>query len=116
MKCKTQLFSIVLCFGVFFILVSCGQPKAEWRGTIEEEDGVIVVKNPKEPLYGPEVFNLEEDLIITNVEGKEEYMFQDIQNLAVDDEENIYVSDMKAAHIQVFDKTSRPGENNPAFI
>ena len=104
MKCKTQLFSIVLYFSVVFILVSCGQPKAEWRGAIEEEDGVIVVKNPKEPIYGPEVFNLEEDLVIMNQEGKEEFMFQDIQNLAVDNEENIYVCDVKASHIRVFDK------------
>jgi hypothetical protein len=31
-------------------------------------------------------------------------MFQDAQNLAVDDDENIYVNDLKAAHIRVFDK------------
>jgi hypothetical protein len=84
-------------------MVGC-QDKVEWTGTVEEEDGVMVVRNPKEPIYGPEVFSLEEDLIIMNEAGEEEYMFQDIQNLAVDDEENIYVSDMKAAHIQVFDK------------
>ena len=90
--------ALILCF-----MLGC-QDKAEWRGTFEEEDGVMVVKNPQEPIYGPEVFNLEEDLIITNEAGEEEYMFQDIQNLAVDDDENIYVSDMKAAYIRVFDK------------
>jgi hypothetical protein len=87
-------------------MVGC-QDKAEWRGSFEEEDGVMVVKNPQEPIYGPEVFNLEEDLIITNEAGEEEYMFQDIQNLAVDDEENIYVCDIKAAHIRVFDKNGK---------
>jgi hypothetical protein len=90
--------ALVLCF-----LIGC-QDKVEWKGTIEEEEGVTVVKNPREPIYGPEVFNLEEDLIITNEAGEDEYLFQDIWNLAVDDEENIYVSDRKAAHIQVFDK------------
>jgi hypothetical protein len=98
-----KLFMILPLVLLFCFTFSC-QDQAEWRGTFEEEDGVMVVKNPKEPIYGPEVFNLEEDLIITNEAGEEEYMFQDIQNLAVDDEENIYVSDMKAAHIQVFDK------------
>jgi hypothetical protein len=90
--------ALIVCF-----MVGC-QGKAEWGGTFEEEDGVMVVKNPQEPLYGPEVFNLEEDLIITNEAGEEEYMFQDAQNLTVDDDENIYVNDMKAAHIRVFDK------------
>ena len=90
--------ALILCF-----MAGC-QDKDEWVGTIEEEDGVTVVKNPREPLYGPEVFNLEEDLIITNDAGEEEYMFQDAQNLTVDDDENIYVNDLKAAHIRVFDK------------
>lgn len=89
---------LVLCF-----LIDCKE-KAAWGGSFKEEDGVMVVKNPQEPIYGPEVFNLEEDLVITNKKGKEEYLFQNILNLAVDDDENIYVADRKAAHIQVFDK------------
>ena len=100
---KNQI-RFILFFVVFFFLIFCGQPKVEWKGTIVEEDGVMVVNNPSEPIYGPEVFNLEEDLTIENDEGKEEFMFQNILNLAVDDEENIYVCDVKASQIRVFDK------------
>lgn len=100
MKKLNMILSLAL---ILCIMVGC-QDMADWGGTIEEEDGVMVVKNPQEPFYGPEVFNLEEDLIITNEAGEEEYMFQDAQNLTVDDDENIYVNDMKAAHIRVFDK------------
>jgi len=86
------------------LLVSCGKPKTEWRGTIEEENGVTVVNNPKEPMYGEDIFSLEEDLSIGETEGREEYMFSEIGAIAVDDEGRIYISDRKETHIKVFDK------------
>ncbi len=101
MKNQIRFF---LFFVVFFFLIFCGQPKAEWKGTIEEVDGVTIVKNPKEPIYGEDVFSLEEELTIENEEGEEGFMFQNILNLVVDEEENIYVCDTKAAHIIVFNK------------
>ena len=84
------------------MLISCGQQKSEWQGTIEEVDGVTVVRNPKEPIYGEEVFNLEEELCIGVAEGQEEYMFSMINSIAVDDKENIYVLDMQPKIIRVF--------------
>ena len=42
------------------MLISCEKQKAEWKGTIEEMDGVTIVKNPKEPMYGEDVFSLED--------------------------------------------------------
>jgi len=56
------------------MLISCQKQKAEWRGTIEEENGVTVVKNPNKPLYGKLVFDLEEDLSIGR-EDDDNYMF-----------------------------------------
>ena len=104
MKSKIAVFSIVLFFSTSILLVSCGKQKTEWKGTIEEVDGVTVIKNPKEPMYGDEVFSLEKELSIGEVGGREEYMFSEIGTLAVDDEERIYVSDRKETHIKVFDK------------
>jgi hypothetical protein len=105
MKTKNTFFIVVFFIAASMLLVSCGQQKAKWKGTIEEQDGVIIVKNPAEPIYSNDVFRLEEDLTIDNVEEDEEFMFQDILHLAVDDDENIYVSDSKAAFIKVFDKS-----------
>lgn len=101
---KTKSVSIILFFSSLMMLVSCQKQKAEWKGTIEEVDGVTVVKNPKEPMYGEDVFNVEEELTIESEEGEEGFMFLNILNLVVDEEENIYVCDRKAAHIIVFDK------------
>jgi len=105
MKTKIAFITLVFFIAASMLLVSCGQQKAKWKGTIEEQDGVIIVKNPAEPIYTNDVFRLEEDLTIDNVEEDEEFTFQDIMHLAVDDDENIYASDSKAAFIKVFDKS-----------
>jgi len=105
MKTKITFITLVFFIAASILLVSCGQQKDKWKGTIEEEDGVTVVKNPAQPIYSKDVFKLEEDLTIENVEEDEGFTFQDIMHLAVDDDENIYASDSKAAFIKVFDKT-----------
>jgi hypothetical protein len=104
MRTKNSVASIVFFLSVFMMLVSCGKQKAEWRGTIEEINGVTVVKNPKEPIHGEDVFSLEEELSIGEVEGREEYMFTGIRSMAVDDAGRIYVLDRKDPHLRVFDQ------------
>ena len=89
---------------MLFLFTSCNQQKSEWAGKIEEIDGVTVVKNPKEPIFSDEAFNLVEDLSIGKAEGKEEYMFSQISAIDVDDNERIYVAEMYSAHIKVFDR------------
>ena len=95
----------VLFIGLLLVVaVACNQQKAEWKGIIEEVDGVTVVKNPKEPMYAENVFSLEEELSIGDVEGEEEYMFSEIRSLAISEDERIFVLDSKEAHIKAFDK------------
>ncbi|MGB6866811.1 MAG: 6-bladed beta-propeller [Candidatus Aminicenantaceae bacterium] len=94
--------ALILCF-----VVGCQDKEAKWQGTIEEIDGITVVKNPSEPIYGEKEFQLEEDLVIGEGEEDEE-PFLLISHLAVDDEDNIYVSDTRASHIRVFDKNGNP--------
>jgi hypothetical protein len=89
-----------------FSFFCCSSQKAEWKGTIEEEDGVKVIKNPNEPLYGEITFDLEEDLSIGNEED-ENYMFYRIRGLAVDAEDNILITDMSNYRIQVFDRDGK---------
>ena len=96
-----RLFLLIL-----FILLLFGfsvQQKPQWKGTIEEEDGVTVIKNPKEPLFGEIEFDLEEDLSIGN-EEEESLAFYNMVRVEADSEGNIYVLDRENCRIQKFDK------------
>jgi hypothetical protein len=104
MKNKTLIFSIVLLLFEFNIFISCRQQKAEWQGTIEEIDGVTVVKNPKEPMYDEEIFEIQEELSIGVAEGAEEYMFQDAREVVAGNNDRVFVSDFRSVHVRVFDK------------
>ena len=90
----------VVILSIIILFISCSQEKTEWKGTIAEVDGVTVVKNPKEPMYAENVFVLEEELSIGEAEGNEEYMFSQIRDIAVDEEERIYVLEIKESHIK----------------
>lgn len=105
MKAKNLAVLILLLISVLITSVSCEKQKSEWKGTIEEVDGFKVVKNPKEPIYGEEVFIIEEEFSIGEAQGTEEYVFSQIIDIEVDEEENIYVLDFKEANIKVFDKS-----------
>jgi hypothetical protein len=102
--------------------------KPEWKGKIETENGVKVIKNPKSPLYPAGIFRLEEDLTLGKAEGEEAYLFSRISGLDVDDDGNLYVLDNRSAQVRVFDdrgvflraigrKGQGPGElEMPVFI
>jgi len=126
MKNKTSVVLIVTLLFVLIMVVSFDVQKANWKGKVEEKGGVIVVKNPKEPMYSKDAFSLEEELSIGEMKGKEEYMFSQLRAIAVDEEERIYVLDTKEAHVKVFDKNGDhiktvgkkgqgPGEMNLPF-
>jgi len=79
------------------------QKKSAWKGKVEVEDGVKVIKNPEKPLYGEIKFELEEDLQIGK-EDDDNYIFERIYDVKVDRDGNIYVLDGKAGRIQKYDK------------
>jgi len=64
MKNKTKSVSIIIFFSALMMLASCQQQKAEWKGTIEEVDGVTVVKNPESPIKGIIILEVEKTLEI----------------------------------------------------
>lgn len=102
MKNKITIISIFMFFsilaGLFF-----GQNNPQWKGKIEYENGVKVIKNPNEPLYGEITFELEEDLSIGN-EDDENYVFYGGASINIDSEGNIFVSDRRNFRIQKYDK------------
>jgi len=87
--------------------IGCTKERAAWRGTIQDVDAVTVVKNPKEPMYGEDICLVEEDLSLGKAETGDEYLFSEVRDLAVDEEENIYVLDFKEPFISVFDKSGK---------
>ncbi|NIM58399.1 MAG: 6-bladed beta-propeller [Candidatus Aminicenantes bacterium] len=104
MKAKLKL---VLTMAIFFLfLVSCTKTKisekVEWRGEIEYENGVKVVKNPAEPVYGEMLLDLEEDLAVGR-EDDDNYMFYRVRKIDVDDQGNIYVLEGGNCRLQKFD-------------
>jgi hypothetical protein len=80
---------------------------AEWKGKIEIENGIEVIKNPEWPIFDEPIVRFEEELAIGTNEEREEYQFSRISGIAIDEEERIYVLDYTEAHIKVFDKKGR---------
>jgi hypothetical protein len=107
MKNNNFNLSIFVFLSLFVIFASCGKQKTKWGGTIEEVDGVTVVTNPIEPMYGEEIFSLEEELAIGVVEGEDAYMFSRINDIDVDEEGKIYVAEGASAHIRIFDENGK---------
>ena len=73
MKHKQQTAAIGILAG-FFLIGLCvsatsGQ-NTQWKEKIETVDGVKVVRNPKDPLYGDIKLDLEEGLKIGKPENK----------------------------------------------
>lgn len=128
-KIKAILISLFVFFSVFFILtISFSQKKTEWKGKIEKENGITIVKNPKEPIYGEDVFIIDEELSFGDDEEDEDYMFSDVSHITVDNDGRIYVLDRRESHVKLFDQDGKyvrtigrkgqgPGElNNPIFV
>jgi hypothetical protein len=108
MKTKLKLILILIIF--FLFVVSCTKTKitekAEWRGEIEYENGVKVVKNPADPVYGEILLDLEEDLSIGR-EDDDNYVFYGGISIDVDDQGNIYVLEGGNCRLQKFDLTGQ---------
>ena len=79
------------------------QKKSAWKGKVEVENGVKIIKNPEKPLYGEIKFELEEDLQIGK-EDDDNYIFERIYDVKADRDGNVYVLDGKAGRIQKYDK------------
>ena len=104
-KNKSLKWGLVI-ISLFLIFVGCKEQRVDWNGLVKTENGVEVVINPKEPLYSENIFALEKDLSIGDGKGQE-YTFSWPRQVAVDDDENIYVLEFREALVKVFDKNGK---------
>jgi len=100
-KLRLVLLLSVIC--ICGCLMGCQKQDSAWKGTISDENGVTVVKNPKEPMYGADVFSLEEELAITDDAGGDECIFSQIRGIDVDASGRIYILDWREAKVFIFD-------------
>jgi hypothetical protein len=122
MKSKSSFIHAVIFFSILILFSACWQQKSPWQGTIEEENGITVVKNPSEPLNPELRIIFEEDLAIGVKEGDENYMFGDQVFISTDDEGNIYVTDHDRRIVRKYDSSGnflrsigRPGQGPGEF-
>lgn len=100
--------SIIVVFVVssLFILAQ-GNQAPQWKGTIFKEGEVVVVKNPKEPVYKEPILSLKVDFTIGGSQAKGEYLLALPTSLAVDQKKNLYVLDFKESRVKVFDEAGK---------
>jgi hypothetical protein len=79
-----------IVIGMYLILIgSAGLQEFQWKGTIEQEGGIKVIKNPEESLYGEITFELEEDLTIGREEHDKETMIEFVKRYKIKNWEQI---------------------------
>lgn len=98
-----------LLLGMMMAVISCSEKEdsqaGEWKGSTRFENGVQIVVNPKEPMYGPEAVRLIYEMEFGVSEGDENEMLGGISAFAVDPSENAYIYDSKAGQVKIFDKS-----------
>jgi len=94
--------AILLGLGILFSS-GCQKQQAGWKGKIETIDGVKVVHN-FEPDAEQSFKSVEfiVDLSVGEIEGDENYMFNDPRDIDADNEGNIYVLDTRACTIKKY--------------
>ncbi len=104
---KVRLKSLLAICMISLSMISCAREqtaeKVKWAGEVEFKNGIKIVKNPAEPLYGEITLELEEDLSIGR-EDDDNYLFYQPRNISLDDQGNIYILERGNHRIQKFSK------------
>ncbi len=101
---RTHALQALLCATLFFPSCSGGTRDSEWAGTIADSAGIPVVQNPVEGMWATgEGWTVAEELSIGSMAGDLAYQFGQIGGVDVDGAGNVYVADIQAQEIRVFD-------------
>ncbi len=95
----------LILFGVYASSVLAQSP--DWKGSWSKADGVIIVKNPKTPIYPAGSISMREELSIGGSDGPPEALFSLISSLAVGADGRIYAVDTREMKISVFDRNGK---------
>jgi hypothetical protein len=93
-----------LAFGLMALAVAGlanSQKTPAWKGKIAKEGDVVVVTNPRQPMYGPMAFSLLENLAIGGQEDPESVLAE-IRSVTVNSQGVIYILDWKDVNVKVF--------------
>lgn len=102
LRCRiTAVAYPLLVFLCVSLITGCWSHESGWRGSIEEQDGVILVDNPKLPLYPQDAVSLTVELTLGGTDERLEYIFSNIV-IEVDDAGSIFVLDSETRNIRVF--------------
>lgn len=99
----------LLAFTVISILVTsiyCSK-KQKNETEITFIYGIEIISNPSDPKKGLTTYNLVDDLSIGLSDGGDNYLFNRISDIDVDDDGNIYVVDSGNIRIQVYDSRGK---------
>lgn len=66
MKTDKSWKMLLLVLFVFVVASMFTQERVEWKGEVVKSAGVTIVKNPKEPIFDRNIFELKEELVIND--------------------------------------------------
>ena len=111
MKTRSTFLIFLLLSSSLPLLQACGGGADAWEGTVTDSAGVSVVHNTATPIWGSgDEWTASEEVRIGTIAGEPEYQFGQIVPLAsidVDDGGNIYVMDLQAQNVRVFDASGQ---------
>ena len=105
-KIWISAIKIILIF-VFICFLSAWPIASQKKGLTQVDKKISTILNPIMPAHNqnkPSQMYITEDLRIGEAKSRDEYMFGEIREMAVDDDGQIFVLDTKKTLISVFDK------------
>ena len=100
---ETAILAAVML--VTAVILSFSGQEPTWKGSINTEGRIMVIRNPKTPLYDGKILTLVKDLTVGGPAVSGDSVIASARTMAVDDAENIYVLDEKDFAVKVFDKS-----------